>query len=117
VKQNPHRDLALINAAGFLRSFGVGLMGVVLGIYLFRHGLSSLAIGFVIAAGLAGSALATVIVSFAADRIGRRRSLLYLSLLSAVGGIGLGNAEWHGHGSFCCLCPRSGCCAGTGSRC
>jgi MFS family permease len=89
VNQNPHRDLALINAAGFLRSFGVGLMGVVLGIYLFRHGLSSLAIGFVIAAGLAGSALATVIVSFAADRVGRKRSLLYLSLLSAVGGIAL----------------------------
>ena len=70
----PHRDLALVNAAGFLRSFGVGLMGVVLGIYLFRHGLSSLAIGFVIAAGSAGSALATVIVSFAADRFGRKRS-------------------------------------------
>lgn len=79
----------MINAAGFLRAFGVGLMGVVLGIYLFRLGLSSLAIGFVIAAGLAGSALATVIVSFAADRIGRRRLLLWLSLLSAVGGIAL----------------------------
>jgi MFS family permease len=89
VKQRPHRDLALINAAGFLRSFGVGLMGVVLGIYLFRRGLSSLAIGFVIAAGLAGSALATVIVSFAADRVGRRRFLVLLSLFSAVGGIAL----------------------------
>jgi MFS family permease len=89
VNQRPNRDLALINAAGFLRSFGVGLMGVVLGIYLFRLGLSSLAIGFVIAAGLAGSALATVIVSFAADRIGRRRFFVLLSLLSAVGGIAL----------------------------
>lgn len=66
---NP-RDFVLINAAGFLRSSGVGLMGVILGIYLFRQGLSSLAIGFVIAAGLAGSALATVIVSFAADHFG-----------------------------------------------
>ena len=89
MKQHPNRDLAVINAAGFLRSFGVGLMGVVLGIYLFRLGLSSLAIGFVIAAGLAGSALATAIVTFAADRVGRRRSLLWLSLLSAVGGIAL----------------------------
>ena len=85
----PHRDLALINAAGFLRSLGVGLTGVVLGIYLFRLGLSSLAIGLVIAAGLAGSALATVCVSFAADRVGRKNSLLFLSLLSAVGGIAL----------------------------
>jgi MFS family permease len=89
VNPRPNRDLALINAAGFLRSFGVGLMGVVLGIYLFRLGLSSLAIGFVIAAGLAGSALATVIVSFAADRVGRRRFFVLLSLLSAVGGIAL----------------------------
>ena len=37
---DPDRDLALINTAGFLRSFGVGLMGVVLGIYFYRIGLS-----------------------------------------------------------------------------
>jgi MFS family permease len=89
VNSHPHRDLLLIDAAGFLRSLGVGLTGVVLGIYLFRIGLSSVAIGLVIAAGLAGSALATVVVSFAADRLGRRRSLLVLSLLSAVGGLAL----------------------------
>jgi hypothetical protein len=59
VNPRPTRDLALVNAAGFLRSFGVGLLGVVLGIYLSRVRLSSLEIGFVIAAGLAGSALAT----------------------------------------------------------
>jgi uncharacterized membrane protein HdeD (DUF308 family) len=64
-------------------------MGVVLGIYLFRRGLSSLAIGFVIAAGLAGSALATVIVSFATNRFGRKRSVLLLSLFSDVAGIAL----------------------------
>lgn len=89
MKPNPQRDLVLINAAGFLRSFGVGLMGVVLGIYLFRSGLTSVAIGFVIAVGLAGSALATTFMSFRADRVGRKRFLLLLSLLSAVGGIAL----------------------------
>jgi MFS family permease len=83
------RDLALINAAGFLRSFGVGLMGVVLGIYLFRAGLTSLAIGLVIAAGLTGAGLATVLVSLVADRVGRRRFLFILSLLSGVAGIAL----------------------------
>ncbi len=71
MKSHPHRDLVLINAAGFLRSLGVGLVGVVLGIYLFRLGLSSFTIGIVIAAGLAGSATATIVVSFAADRVGR----------------------------------------------
>lgn len=86
---HPKRDLALINVAGFLRSLGVGLMGVVLGIYLFRTGLTSTAIGLIIAAGLAGSASATVVMTVAADRSGRKWFLVILSLLSAVGGVAL----------------------------
>jgi predicted MFS family arabinose efflux permease len=89
VSSHWNRDLLLINAAGLLRSFGVGMMGVVLGIYLFRVGLSSLEIGLVIAAGLGGSALATIITTLRADRLGRRRFLLFLSLLSAISGIAL----------------------------
>jgi len=89
VNPRPQRDLVLINAAAFLRSLGVGMTGVVLGIYLFRAGLSSFTIGLVIGVGLAGSALATVVVSLAADRFGRRRSLVTLSLLSGVGGFAL----------------------------
>jgi MFS family permease len=87
VKPHAARDLALINAAGFLRSIGVGMTGVVLGIYLYRAGLSSFMIGLVIGAGLAGAALATIVISFAADRFGRRNSLLVLSLLSGLGGV------------------------------
>ncbi|MBI3645904.1 MAG: MFS transporter [Acidobacteriales bacterium] len=83
------RDLLVINAAAFLRSFTFGLTGVVLGIYLFRVGLSSFNIGVIIAAGLAGSALATVGVTAQADRVGRRRTLVLLSLLSATGAVGL----------------------------
>lgn len=83
------RDLLLINAAAFLRSLTFGLTGVVLGIYLFRVGLSSLDIGVVIAAGLAGSALATVGVTAKADRVGRRRTLVVLSLLGAMGVLAL----------------------------
>src|SRR5215469_6630178 len=86
---HPKLDLVLINAAGFLRSFGVGLMGVVLGIYLFRSGLSSIAIGLIIAMGLAGSASATVLVTIAADRMGRKWFMVILSMLSGVGGIAL----------------------------
>jgi len=89
VKLHPHRDLVLINTAGFVRSLGVGLTGVLIGIYLFRVGLSSFSIGLVIAAGLGGSALATILVSFAADRLGRRLSLLVLSLLSTIGALAL----------------------------
>ena len=86
---HPTRDRALIFGAGSLRSFGVGLMGVVLGIYLFRAGLSSFAIGSIIAVGLGGAALATVLASLIADRLGRRSFLIILSLLSSVAGIGL----------------------------
>ena len=83
------RDLLLINIAAFVRSFTFGLIGVVLGIYLFRIGLSSLSIGMVIGAGLAGSALATIGVTTQADRVGRRRTLVVLSLLGAVGSLAL----------------------------
>lgn len=65
------------------------MTGVVLGIFLFRTGLSSFTIGLVIGVGLAGAALATVVVTFAADQLGRRNSLLVFSLLSSVGGLAL----------------------------
>src|SRR5450432_78994 len=64
-------------------------MGVVLGIYLSRLGFSPLTIGVVVAIGLAGASTATAIVSFFADRFGRKQSLLLLSLLTAVGGLAL----------------------------
>ena len=85
----PTRDLIPIYASAFLRSLGVGLMGVVLGVYLFRAGLDSTRIGFVLAAGLAGGTLATGLAGFRADRIGRRRTLFLVSLLAGVGGVGL----------------------------
>jgi MFS family permease len=89
VNTHLNRDLRLINSAGFLRSVGVGFLGVLLGIYLFRVGLSSLAIGLVIGTGLAGSAMATIGVSLLGDHFGRKNSLVFLSVLSAVAGIAL----------------------------
>jgi MFS family permease len=83
------RDLFPIYASAFLRSLGVGLLGVVLGVYLYRAGLDSTQIGFVLAAGLAGGTVATALAGFRADRVGRRRSLFAISLLAGIGGIGL----------------------------
>ena len=83
------RDLVLIYGAALLRSFGIGLLGVLLGIYLFHGGASSAEIGLVIATGLAGGAVATAMVSLRGDWFGRRRSLTVLALLSTVGGLGL----------------------------
>lgn len=83
------RNLTLIYLAAGQRSFGIGLLGVVLGVFLYREGLSSTQIGVVIASGLAGAATATVFVAFRADRLGRRRTLMVFSLLSAVGALPL----------------------------
>jgi MFS family permease len=83
------RNLWLIYAAAWLRSFGIGFLGVVLGVLLFRRGFSSIEIGFVIAAGLAGAAAGTVFITWRADRIGRRRTLVALSALTSVGAAAL----------------------------
>jgi MFS family permease len=83
--QHSARNMGLIWVAAWLRSFGIGLMGVVLGVFLYREGFSSIAIGLVIAAGLAGSAAATVVVTIKADRMGRRKALFFLAMLTGLG--------------------------------
>jgi MFS family permease len=83
------RNLALIFSAAWLRSFGIGLVGVVLGVFLYREGFSSTSIGLVIAAGLAGAAVATVLVTLRADRVGRRPTLFLLGTLTALGALPL----------------------------
>ena len=79
------RDAALIYAAAFLRSSTVGLVGVVLAIHLAEIGLSPVAIGLVIGAGLAGGAVATVLTGLRADAFGRKRTLVTLSVCAAAG--------------------------------
>jgi len=81
----PSKAIFVIYAAGFLRSLGVGLLGVVLGVYLARIGFSATAIGLVLATGLIGISIATVLVSGFGDRFGRRRTLLVLTALTGLG--------------------------------
>jgi len=78
-------DAGLIFVAAFLRSSTVGLVGVLLAIHLAVAGVSPAAIGGVMGAGLAGAAGATALVSVRADVIGRRRMLMALAVLSALG--------------------------------
>jgi MFS family permease len=83
------RTLVLIYCAGFLRSLGVGLLGVILAVYLSRAGVSTTRIGVVIGVGLLGACAATAWVTWAGVRIGCRGTLVTLSLLAAAGGIAL----------------------------
>src|ERR1043166_5322861 len=83
------RNLGLIYGAAFLRSASIGLLGVVLAVYLSRTGFSATAIGFVLAAGLVGSAVGTWITSRVGGSFGRRRLLISAAALSSVGGVAL----------------------------
>ena len=84
-----NRDAWLIYTAGFVRSATVSLVGVTLAIHLANLGFSAAAIGALIGIGLAGSSLATVVVSLRGDVWGRRRVLVALAILTAIGYLAL----------------------------
>ncbi len=80
-------DRALLYAAASLRSLATGMIGVLVGVHLAKLGFDAAAIGAVVASGLAGAALAALLITFFGDRWGRRRCLVLLALLTAGGGL------------------------------
>jgi Na+/melibiose symporter-like transporter len=76
-------DRRRIYAVQGIRAFVYGFGSIILGASLARAGLSGTAVGVVFAALLAGSALASLLVTGRADRLGRR--FLYRGLLAAMG--------------------------------
>ena len=79
------RDAALVCVAGSLRAASVSLAGVLIAIHLAARGLSPSGIGSIIGAGMAASAVGTVVAGLYADRWGRRRTLCAIGLLAAAG--------------------------------
>ncbi len=79
-------DRQVVYAAGFLRAIANGLIGVVAGIYLAKLGYSPAVFGVILAAGVAGTAVAAAGVTFWGDRFGRRRGLIAVAIASAIGG-------------------------------
>ncbi len=82
---NLPRDRTLLYSAAFIRALATGMVGVLLGIYLAKTGLDPTRIGLVIAAGLAGGAMATLLATLRGDQFGRRRLLVALALLGIAG--------------------------------
>ncbi len=82
-------DRQRLYLAAFVRAFAIGLIGVLLGVYLGEIGLDVRTIGLIVSVGLAGAAAGTLLVTFLADRLGHRRILLAVTLLSATGGVAL----------------------------
>ena len=79
------RDRRLLYATALLRSLGTSLVGVLLGIYLAKLRFDPASVGLVVGGGLAGAALAALVVTVVGDGIGRRKALLTLACAGAAG--------------------------------
>ncbi|HEX6331629.1 MAG TPA: MFS transporter [Actinomycetota bacterium] len=85
--QHPsERDLRAILLIQAIRAYLYGLGSVVIGASLAAGGLSSVVVGWVFTAMLAGMAASSAIVGLLGERLGRRR--LYVILLLTVGAAG-----------------------------
>lgn len=82
-------DRWLIFASAGLRACAVGLSGIILALHLATIGFNAWSIGMAISLGLLGCALGTLVVTAVADRLGRRATLILLSVLMALGGLAL----------------------------
>ena len=81
-------DGKLILSARIIRTFAYGFLSIVLAIYLKLLGFNDILIGVLLTATLVNSVIFTLIASFYADRIGRRKTLIiYGALMSIAGAI------------------------------
>jgi predicted MFS family arabinose efflux permease len=87
-------DARRIVTAQAARALAYGLGSVLIGVSLARAHLSAAAVGLVLAALLAGSAVASIAVARTADRLGRRRCYRLLFLLMAASGAVFALTTW-----------------------
>jgi MFS family permease len=81
------KDGKLLLVARTLRTFAYGFLSVILAIYLKLIGFNDLYIGLMLTATLLNSVIFTLIASFYADRIGRRKVLIVYSVLMSISGL------------------------------
>jgi predicted MFS family arabinose efflux permease len=87
-------DARRIVAAQGVRALAYGLGSVLIGVTLARRGLSGAEVGGVLAALLAGIAVASVLIARYGDRFGRRRSYRLLFIAMAVAGAVFALTDW-----------------------
>jgi MFS family permease len=80
------RDGKLLLAAKLVRTFAYGFLSVILAIYLKLIGFNEFLIGLILTTTLLNSVVFTLIASFYADRIGRRKILVIYAALMSVSG-------------------------------
>jgi MFS family permease len=81
------RDGKLLLVAKIVRTFAYGFLSVILAIYLKLIGFDEFLIGIILTTTLLNSVIFTLIASFYADKIGRRKFLLIYAALMSVSGL------------------------------
>lgn len=81
------RDGKLLLAAKIVRAFAYGFLSVILAIYLKLIGFDELLIGLILTTTLLNSVIFTLMASFYADKIGRRKFLLIYAALMSISGL------------------------------
>lgn len=81
------KDIPLLFATRIIRMFGYGFVSVVLALYLAQRGLSEGEIGLLLTLTLAGDAAITLWITTSADRMGRRRMLIFGAGLMIMAGV------------------------------
>src|SRR6267143_1223836 len=69
-----------------VRTVPYGFLGVLFSVYLSQLGLNAFLIGVVLALTVASSAIYTLVASVFADRLGRRRTLIFFALTDTLAG-------------------------------
>jgi MFS family permease len=80
------KDGKLIIVARIVRAFAYGFLSVILAIYLKLIGFNDLFIGLILTSTLLNSVVFTLVASFYADRIGRRKMLIAYAVLMSISG-------------------------------
>ncbi len=89
------RDGRLILLEKAVRTVPYGFLSVAFSLYLAYLGFDYVQIGIVLTLTILSSALYTFVISFVADRIGRRRTLAFFALTDfAAGALLVGSTAW-----------------------
>ena len=83
------RDGKLLILAGGVQAFALGYLAHVLPDYLRALGSSAIFFGFLLSAGAVGGLLFTLVIIIIAERVGRRRMLVLVTLMASAAGAGL----------------------------
>jgi MFS family permease len=81
------KDGRLLLSARILRTFAYGFLSIIISIYLKLIGFDPFLIGLILTSTLINSVIFTLVASFYADRIGRRKMLGIYAILMAISGV------------------------------